>query len=94
MTKSLITINQDLTNELIEQLVKRIKEELSPHILESEWIDSEEAMAKLKCGKSTLATLRVENRIQHSYISPKIILYKTASIQEHINNKIVTYHGK
>jgi hypothetical protein len=78
-----IMIEHNSFYQLIEEVVKRIKEKET--ITEDRWISSEEAMKKLRItSPTTLYKLRVNGLIKYSNPLPKLILYDTASIDTYL----------
>lgn len=69
---------------LINEVVDRLKSE--QNIKEDKWINTEEAMAKLRIrSKTTLQRLRDEGRISFTQPKAKVILYDTDSIEAYLN---------
>lgn len=73
--------------ELIEQVVKRVKE--NNGIKEDKWISPEEAMQKLRISsKTTLQKLRDEGKIRFSQPEKKLILYDIDSINTYLEKHV------
>lgn len=78
-----ITIETESFYQLIDQVVKRIKEKQG--IKEDRWVSAAEAMRKLRItSKTTLQKLRDEGKIRFSQPEKKIILYDTQSINSYL----------
>lgn len=71
---------------LVEQVVRRIKEETKQPI--DPWLDTEEAMKLLGISsKTTLQKLRDSNAIKFSKVTQKNIQYSRQSILDYLDNK-------
>lgn len=78
-----ICIEDQAFYALIEQVVKRVKE--NNGIKEDKWISGEEAMKKLRISsKTTLQKLRDEGKIRFSQPEKKLILYDVHSLYEYL----------
>jgi hypothetical protein len=83
-----ICLDEPAFYALIEKVVARIKDEKD--IKEPLWLSGEEAMKKLKIkSKTTLAKIVANCEIVHTYASPRVIMYETASINECLKNKSI-----
>lgn len=78
-----ICLQEQAFYELIEQVVKRVKEKNG--IREDKWISPEEAMLKLRISsKTTLQKLRDEGKIRFSQPEKKLILYDVDSLYQYL----------
>lgn len=80
---NVIHMEEDAFYELIEKVVRRIKEKHDAPL--DKWIDGEEAMKKLGIkSTTTLQKYRDEGRIRFSQADKRIIMYDRLSIEEYL----------
>jgi len=81
MEAKFICLEDKAFYELIDQIHEHLSEKLGRQ--EDRWIDGEDAMQKLHCGKTKLQQLRNEGQIEFSKMD-NIILYNSESINSYI----------
>ncbi len=72
-----------ISTEALKELIKTAVAELlqSHPQMEQKWIDTDEALARLHVGKTTLYHLRASGTIEYTQPHKKIILYCAESIE-------------
>ncbi len=71
--------------EMLDRLYDRYKTDNK--IVEDKWISGDEAMKRLKISsKTTLQNFRDEGKIKFSYVTPKIIVYDSDSINFYLED--------
>jgi len=86
MDAKFICLEEPAFQELIEQVVSRIKEK--NNIKEDKWLSGEEVMKKLRItSRTTLQNLRDTDSFKYAKLSDKHILYDSKSIDDYLEKK-------
>ncbi len=78
-----VCLESEALYKLVKEVVLKLKPDFENH--KSTWVDGQEAMAILNCGKTKLQELRNSGEIEFTQPSRKAILYKRESLLEYLN---------
>lgn len=83
-----ICLEEEAFYALIEEVVKRLKEEPATKKSRKRWIDGQEVMRILQIRTTTLQKYRDEGKIRFSQPSRKVIIYDRYSIEAFIEKNV------